>query len=139
MTCFILRMVCQNILLSMMLFLIGSEGLINVKSTLWIVVFLDYKDVLLNAFWPDYLYMTFIFYLNSVLLFCVIITVHICCCCLVPKPCPTVSWHHGLCLPIPLSVGFLRHDHWRGLLFLSPGDLPDPGIEPMSPTLQADS
>ena len=47
-TCFTLRSVCQNILLSMMLFLFGSEGLINVKSALWIVVFLDYKDVLLK-------------------------------------------------------------------------------------------
>lgn len=48
---------CQNILLSMMLFLIGSEGLINVKSTLWIVVFLDYKDMCLIALVSDYLYL----------------------------------------------------------------------------------
>ena len=54
---FTLRTVCQNILLSMMLFWFGSEGLINVKSVLRIVVFLDYEDVLLNAFWPDYLYL----------------------------------------------------------------------------------
>ena len=43
--------------MKMMLFLFGSEGLINVKSALRIVVFLDYEDVLLNAFWPDYLYL----------------------------------------------------------------------------------
>ena len=30
-------------------------------------------------------------------------------------------------------------EYWRGLPFPSPGDLPDPGIEPGSPTLQADS
>ena len=39
----------------------------------------------------------------------------------------------------PLSVGFPRQEHWSGLLFSSPGNLPDPRIEPMSPALQADS
>ena len=38
-----------------------------------------------------------------------------------------------------LSMGFPRQEYWSGLPFLSPGDLPDPGIEPWSPTLQADS
>ena len=38
----------------------------------------------------------------------------------------------------PLSMGFPRQEYWSGLLFPSPGDLPDPGIEPMSPALQAD-
>ena len=37
-----------------------------------------------------------------------------------------------------LSMGFSRQEHWSGLPFSSPGDLPDPGIEP-SPALQADS
>ena len=39
----------------------------------------------------------------------------------------------------PLSVGFSRHEYWNGLPFPSPGDLPNPGIEPGSPALQADS
>ena len=42
----------------------------------------------------------------------------------------------------PLSLGFSRQEHWSGLPFPSPGDLPDPGIEPMypvSPVLQVDS
>ena len=39
----------------------------------------------------------------------------------------------------PLSMGFPRQEYWSGLPFPSPGDLPDPGIEPRSPTLQADS
>ena len=39
----------------------------------------------------------------------------------------------------PLSMGFSRPEYWIGLLFASPGDLPDPGIEPGSPALQADS
>ena len=39
----------------------------------------------------------------------------------------------------PLSMGFSRQEYWSGLPFPSPGDLPDPGIEPGSPMLQADS
>ena len=38
-----------------------------------------------------------------------------------------------------LSMGFSRQEYWSGLPFLSPGDLPDPGIEPRSPALQADA
>ena len=38
----------------------------------------------------------------------------------------------------PLSVGFSRQEYWSGLPFLSPGDLPDPGIEIESLALQAD-
>ena len=39
----------------------------------------------------------------------------------------------------PLSTGFSKQEYWSGLPVPSPGDLPDPGIEPKSPTLQADS
>ena len=39
----------------------------------------------------------------------------------------------------PLSMGFSRQEYWSGLPYPSPGDLPDPGIEPGSPALQADS
>ena len=35
-------------------------------------------------------------------------------------------------------MGFSRQEDWSGLPFPSPGDLPDPGIEPESPVLQAD-
>ena len=38
----------------------------------------------------------------------------------------------------PPSMGFSRQEYWSGLPFPSPGDLPDPGIEPRSPALQAD-
>ena len=31
----------------------------------------------------------------------------------------------------PLSMGFSRQEYWSGLLYSSPGDLPDPGIEPL--------
>ena len=39
----------------------------------------------------------------------------------------------------PLSMGFSRQEYWSGLPFPSPGDLPDLGIEPRSPALQADA
>ena len=38
-----------------------------------------------------------------------------------------------------LSMGFSRQGYWSGLPFPSPGDLPDPGIGPRSPTLQAEA
>ena len=38
-----------------------------------------------------------------------------------------------------LSRAFSRQGYWSGLLFPSPGDLPNPGIKPGSPALQADS
>ena len=37
----------------------------------------------------------------------------------------------------PLSMGFPKQVYWSGLPFPAPGDLPDPGIEPISPTWQA--
>ena len=39
----------------------------------------------------------------------------------------------------PPSMGLSRKEYWRGLPFLSPGDLPHPGIEPGSLTFQADA
>ena len=39
----------------------------------------------------------------------------------------------------PLSMEFSRQEYWSGMPFPSLGDLPDPGIEPGSPELQADS
>ena len=60
-----------------------------------------------------------------------------CCCCLATKLCPTLLQSHGLYIACqaPLSVGFSRQEYWSGLPFLSLGDLPDPGIEPVSPSL----
>ena len=40
---------------------------------------------------------------------------------------------------VPLSMEFWRQEYWSGLPFPSPGELPNPGIEPGSPALQADS
>ena len=39
----------------------------------------------------------------------------------------------------PPSMGFSRQEYWSGLTFPSPGDLPDPGIKPKPPALQANS
>ena len=39
----------------------------------------------------------------------------------------------------PLPMWFSRQEYWNGLPFISPGDLPDPGIKPGSSALQADS
>ena len=62
------------------------------------------------------------------------------CCCLVAKSDLTLC--DPTDLPIeepqaPLSVGFPRQEYWSGLLFPSPGDLPDPGIECMFHALAA--
>ena len=39
----------------------------------------------------------------------------------------------------PPTMEFSRQEYWSGLPFPSPGDLPNPGMEPRSPTLQTDS
>ena len=47
------------------------------------------------------------------------------------------SW--TVALQSSLSMGFPRQEYWSGLLFPSPGDLPNPGIKLRSPALQVDS
>ena len=56
---------------------------------------------------------------------------------LVAKLCPTLVTPWTVTCQAPLSMGFSRQEYWSGLPFPSPGDLPDPGIEPRSPALQA--
>ena len=59
---------------------------------------------------------------------------------LFPQSCPTLcDPMDSIALQVPLSVGCSRQEYWSGLLLPSPGDLPDSGIEPGSPALQADS
>ena len=58
---------------------------------------------------------------------------------LVAQPCLTLVAPWTVARQAPLSVGFSRQEYWSGLPFPSPGNLPDPGIEPRSPALQADS
>ena len=58
---------------------------------------------------------------------------------LVARSCPTLCALWTVARQAPLSVEFSRQRYWSGLPFPSLGNLPDPGIEPRSPTLQADS
>ena len=58
---------------------------------------------------------------------------------LVAKLCLTLVIPWTVACQAPLSMEFSRQEYWSGLLFPSPGDLPDPGIEPRSAALQADS
>ena len=59
--------------------------------------------------------------------------------CSVAQSCPTL-WNPLECIALqaPLSMEFSRQECWSGLPFPSPGDLPDPGIEPASPALAGD-
>ena len=61
---------------------------------------------------------------------------------LVAQLCPTLATPWTIARQAPLLMGFPRQEYWSGLPFPSPGDLPDPEIEPVSPeapALQADS
>ena len=75
---------------------------------------------------------------HELLPFCVIIMMKcaLCCAvlCLVTQPYLTPCDPSLLC-----PWGFSRQEYWSGLPCPPPGDLPNPGIEPRSPTLQADS
>ena len=52
---------------------------------------------------------------------------------LVAKSCLTLATPRTVAFQSPLSMQFSRQECWIGLPFLSPGDLPYPGIEPRSP------
>ena len=54
---------------------------------------------------------------------------------LVAKSCPTLVTPWTVAHQAPLSMGFSRQEYWSGLPCLSPGALPDPGIELRSPAL----
>ena len=57
----------------------------------------------------------------------------------VVKSCLTFATPWTVACQAPLSMGFFRQEYWSGLPFSSPGDLPNPGIEPGAPALQADA
>ena len=59
------------------------------------------------------------------------VCVHVCA---VAQCCPTLQPHGGCRgLQVPLSMGFSRQGYWSELRFLIPENLPNPGIEPVSP------
>ena len=57
----------------------------------------------------------------------------------VAQSCPSLCTPWAAAHQAPLSMGFSRQEYWGGLPFPPPGDIPDPGMEPGSPTLQADA
>ena len=59
---------------------------------------------------------------------CLFVCFCMCMCCIVQLLCPIDCSQQA-----PLNAGFLRLEYWSGLPFLHPGDLPNPGMEPMSP------
>ena len=58
---------------------------------------------------------------------------------LVTKSCTTLATPWTMACQALLSTGFPRQEYRSRLPFPSPGDLPDPGMEPRSPAMQADS
>ena len=58
----------------------------------------------------------------------------------VVQSCSTLCHHMDyIAHQAPLSTGFSRQEYWSGSPFPSPGDLPNPGMDPRSPAFQADS
>ena len=57
----------------------------------------------------------------------------------VAQLCLTLATSWTVACQAPLSMGFPRQEYWNELPFLSPGDLPNTGLELGSPALQADS
>ena len=55
------------------------------------------------------------------------------------QSCLTLATPRTVASKVLLSIGFFRQEYWSGLPFPSPGDLPNSGIQPRSPILQADS
>ena len=61
-------------------------------------------------------------------------------CCVVAKLCRVrLAIQRTVAHQAPLSIGLSRQDYWSGLPCPPAGELPDPGIKPGSPALQADS
>ena len=69
-----------------------------------------------------------------VLFLCVCMCVSVCV--LVAQSCLTLCNPMDLAHQAPLSMEFFRQEYWTGLPFTSPGDFPDPQMEPRSPALQ---
>ena len=55
------------------------------------------------------------------------------CACSFTQSCLTLCDPWTVAFQAPLSMGFLSQEYWNELPFVTPGDLPDPGIEPASP------
>ena len=62
-----------------------------------------------------------------------------CAACVLAQLCPTLWTLWTIAHQAPVSMEFSRQEYWNGLPFPTPGDIPNPGMEPRFPTLQADS
>ena len=60
------------------------------------------------------------------------------CSCHLVKSCPTLAMLRTVACQAPLSIRFPRQEYWSQLPFPSPGDLPDRGIKPTSPTFASE-
>ena len=79
------------------------------------------------------IYDLFIFYI------CIRTYIHACVCvCYLPSYVRLFETPWTVAHQVSLSLEFSRQEYWTGLPFPPPGDLPDPGIKPGSPALQAD-
>ena len=58
---------------------------------------------------------------------------------LVTQSCPTLCYPQTVALQASLSIELSKQEYWSGLPFPSPEELPNTGIDPWSPALQADS
>ena len=113
-----------------MLYITSSELIFPLNSKWWTMRTSDYKFFFLNTIPRNQTFSTLLTALiqsNKHLLILMLSHVQ-----LVPTP-----W--TVACQAPLSMGFSRQEYWSGLPFLPSEDLPDPGIEPRSPALQADS
>ena len=63
----------------------------------------------------------------------------VCACVSVTQLCLTLCDPMDCSHQAPLFMDFSRQEYWSGLPFSSPGDLPNPGVEPRSPALHEDS
>ena len=98
-----------------------TEGYVRIVVGIWI------KKKSVTGWFPVFLWLYGKLRANSFSLLLFSCAWHFC------DPTPwTVAWQF-------LSMGFSRQEYWSGLSFPSPGDLPDPGIEPGSPASEADA
>ena len=86
-----------------------------------------------------FLFLFFLFFLFSFLTYLRLLNQKKLLVFLVTRQCPTLATPGTVACQASPCMGFSRQEYQNGLPFLSPGDLPDPGIELRSPALQTDS
>ena len=90
------------------------------RLTSWVKLRLLFSKWVNTIFWP----WTYILKFGSIV--CILFV------CV--QLCPTLCNPMGCSHQAPLSMGFSQQEHWSGLSFPPPGDIPNPGIKPTSPS-----